>query len=250
LIDSANDRLISSLKIQTSKPVVLKASSQLAFYRPESNKICKMKQKNLDSIVTSTIILKRFLNQKSMNRFIESALIAKQSTQVDLDQLRLFQSTEKKKLVNIVMIEVAVYRTLVKNKKIKIFFLIISEINKALSSAEDFAKLNEMISVMSLNELKKKLLIIYHDFLNVFDREKATQLLLHRSYNHKIELEGENQSSRSQLYLMSSHKLQKIKKYLEENLKKKFITLSKAFFASSILFVKKKDDSLRFCIDY
>ncbi len=148
------------------------------------------------------------------------------------------------------MIEVAVYWTLVKNKKIKIFFLIISEINKALSSVEDFAKLNEMISVMSLNELKKKLSIIYHDFLNVFDREKTMQLSSHRSYDHKIELESENQSSRSWLYLMSSYKLQKVKEYLEENLKKKFITLSKASFASSILFVEKKDDSLRFCVNY
>ncbi len=148
------------------------------------------------------------------------------------------------------MIEVAVYQTLVKNKKIKIFFLIISEINKALSSVKDFAKLNEMISVMSLNELKKKLLIIYYNFLNVFDREKTTQLSLHWSYDHKIELEDENQSSRSWLYFMSSHKLQKIKKYLKENLKKKFITFSKVLFASSILFVEKKDDSLCFCIDY
>ncbi len=49
---------------------------------------------------------------------------------------------------------------------------------------------------------------------------------------------------------MSSHKLQKIKEYLEENLKKKFITLSKTSFASSILFVEKKDDSLRFCMNY
>jgi len=148
------------------------------------------------------------------------------------------------------MIKVAVYWTLVKNKKIKIFFLIISEINKALSSVEDFMKLNEMISVMSLNELKKKLSIVYHDFLNVFDKEKTTQLLLHQSYNHKIELEDESQSSRSQLYFMLSHKLQKIKKYLEKNLKKKFITLSKTLFTSSILFVKKKDDSFCFCVNY
>jgi len=49
---------------------------------------------------------------------------------------------------------------------------------------------------------------------------------------------------------MSSHKLQKIKKYLEENLKKKFITLSKASFTSSILFIEKKDDSLCFCVNY
>ncbi len=250
LIDSANDQLISSLKIWTSKSVVSKASSQSAFHRSESNKICKMKWKNLNSIVTSTIILKRFMNQKSVNRFIESALIAKQSIQVNLNQLRFFQSIETKKLINIIMIKVAAYWTLVKNKKIKIFFLIINEINKALSSVEDFAKLNEMISVMSLNELKKKLLIVYHDFLNVFNREKTTQLSLHWSYNHKIKLEEENQLFRSWLYLMLSYKLQKIKEYLEENLKKEFITLSKASFASSILFVEKKDDSLCFCMNY
>ena len=109
LIDFANDRLISSLKIRTSKSVVSKASSQSAFHKSESSEICKMKRKNLNLIVTSTIILKKLINQKSVNRFIESALIAKQSTQVDLDQLRLSQSTEVKKIINIVMIEVAVY---------------------------------------------------------------------------------------------------------------------------------------------
>ena len=60
-----------------------------------------------------------------------------------------------------------------------IFFLIISEINKALSSVEDFVKLNKVISVMSLSELKKKLSIVYHDFLDVFNREKITQLPSH-----------------------------------------------------------------------
>jgi len=71
--------------------------------------------------------------------------------------------------------------------------LIISEINKALNSVKDFAELNEMTSIMSLNELKKKLSIIYHNFLNVFDKEKTTHLPLHQSYNHKIKLEDENQ---------------------------------------------------------
>ncbi len=224
--------------------------SQSTFHQFESNEICKMKQKILNLIVTSMIILKRFMNQKSVNKFIESAFIAKQSIQVDLNQLCSFQSTETNKLINIIMIEVAVYWTLVKNKKIKIFFLIISEINKVLSSVEDFAKLNEIISVMSLNELKKKLLIVYHDFLNVFDREKIMQLSSHQLYDHKIELEEESQSFKSQLYLMLSYKLQKVKEYLEENLKKKFIILSKASFTSSILFIEKKDDSLCFCMNY
>ncbi len=72
LINSANDRLISSLKIRTSKSVVLKVSSQSAFHRSESSEICKMKRKNLNSMITSTIILKRFTNQKLVNQFIES----------------------------------------------------------------------------------------------------------------------------------------------------------------------------------
>jgi len=84
-----------------------------------------------------------------------------------------------KKIIDIIMIEVIAYQTLIKNKKIKIFFLIISEINKALSSAKDFAELNEMTSIMSLNELKKKLSSVYHDFLNVFNREKTTYLPSH-----------------------------------------------------------------------
>ena len=148
------------------------------------------------------------------------------------------------------MIKVAVYQTLVKNKKIKIFFLIISEINKVFNLVEDFAKLNEMIFVMSLNELKKKFSIIYHNFLNVFDKEKITQLFLHWLYDHKIKLEEESQSSKSQLYFMLNYKLQKIKKYLKENLKKKFIIFNKASFASSILFIEKKDDSFHFCMNY
>ena len=80
LIDSANDWLISSLKIWTSKSVVLKASSQSAFHKSESSEICKMKRKNLNSMITSTIILKRLTNQKLVNQFIEFVLIWKQST--------------------------------------------------------------------------------------------------------------------------------------------------------------------------
>ncbi len=131
-----------------------------------------MKRKNLKFM--SMIILKRTTNLKSVNRFIESAFIRKQSTQVDLDQHKLIQSLKKKEFINIVMIKVAAYQTLVKKKNVKIFTLIISEINKMLSLIKDSAKLNEMTFVMSLKKLKKKLSIVYRDFLNVFDREKTT----------------------------------------------------------------------------
>ncbi len=49
---------------------------------------------------------------------------------------------------------------------------------------------------------------------------------------------------------MFNHKLQKIKKYLIENLNKEFIFFSFASYVLLILFIEKKDDSLHFCIDY
>ncbi len=133
LINSANDWLISSSNIRILKLIISKASSQSAFHRFESSEICKMKRKNLKSM--STIILKRTTNSKSVNRFIESALIRKQSTQVDFDQHEFIQSSKKRELVNIVMIEVTAYWTLVKKNNVKIFTLIISEIVRGLPRA-------------------------------------------------------------------------------------------------------------------
>jgi len=49
---------------------------------------------------------------------------------------------------------------------------------------------------------------------------------------------------------MSDYKLQKMKNYLIEHLNKDFISSSSTSYASLILFVEKKDDSLRFCVDY
>ena len=43
---------------------------------------------------------------------------------------------------------------------------------------------------------------------------------------------------------MSENKLQKIKKYLEKNLKKEFISFSSIFYALLVLFVVKSNKSL------
>ena len=49
---------------------------------------------------------------------------------------------------------------------------------------------------------------------------------------------------------MSLYKLQKVKKYLNENLFKEFITSNKASYFSFVLFILKANEDLRFCIDY
>jgi hypothetical protein len=52
------------------------------------------------------------------------------------------------------------------------------------------------------------------------------------------------------LYKMFEKELKIVKKYLENNLKKEFIIANRSSFISSIMFMKKTNESLRFCVDY
>jgi len=155
--------------------------------------------------------------------------------------------------MNIAMIETAAYRSLVKRSNVTTFAIIVTEIDRLLKTARnklEDVNLQELSHEEILKEVKAKLSSKYHDYLDVFDRAMTDQLLSHRFYDYKIELIDERTSSRSRLYHMSDYKLQKMKNYLIEHLNKGFISSSSALYASLILFVEKKDDSLRFCVDY
>jgi hypothetical protein len=93
---------------------------------------------------------------------------------------------------------------------------------------------------------------VYHDFLNVFFKEKANILSFHKKHDHRIELllEKKRDHEYASLYSLSEKKLQLIKKYLKEYLNKEFIELNTTFNVSSILFAKKSGDELKFCVDY
>ena len=110
--------------------------------------------------------------------------------------------------------------------------------------------LHKLSYAEAFKQVKIKLFFEYHNYLNVFNRAMINQLSLHRFYDHKIELIDEEMLSRSRLYQMFNHKLQKIKKYRINHLNKEFIFFSFASYVLLILFIKKKDDSLRFCVDY
>jgi hypothetical protein len=92
----------------------------------------------------------------------------------------------------------------------------------------------------------------YHDFLNVFSKKKIDILSSHKKHDHRKKLEKDHESNHeyASLYNLSEDELFLIKKYLKEHLNKDFIESSIVFYASSILFVKKSNDELRFCVDY
>ncbi len=105
-------------------------------------------------------------------------------------------------------------------------------------------------TTQNLEDIKVKLSSKYQNFLDVFDWAQADKLSSHHSYDHKIEFTSDATSSRCRAYQMSLYKLQKVKKYLNKNLFKKFITFSKASYFSSVLFALKANEDLQFCVDY
>ena len=127
------------------------------------------------------------------------------------------------------------------------------KINQLIITVENKLKevnLHKLSHVKTFKEIKVKLLLEYHDYLNMFNRVMINQLSSHHFYDHKIKLINEEIFSQSRLYQMFNYKLQKIKKYLIKHLNKKFIFFSFASYISLILFIEKKDDSLHFCINY
>ena len=155
--------------------------------------------------------------------------------------------------MNIAMIETATYKMLVKWSDVKTFAVIILKIDRLITTVKnklEEVNLHELSHVKILEEIKVKLFLKYHDYLDMFNRAMIDQLSFHCFYNHKIELINKETFSQSRLYQMFNYKLQKIKKYLINHLNKEFIFFSFALYISLILFIEKKDESLRFCVNY
>ena len=115
----------------------------------------------------------------------------------------------------------------------------------ALSTSSDVSKLSS-----EQDELQKLIPPEYHDFINVFSKTEADALPPHRSYDHSIELEPGTTPPHGPIYRLSELELETLRAYLDEHLDKGFIRSSNSPAGAPILFVRKKDGSLRLCVDY
>ncbi|KAH7621131.1 putative Transposon Ty3-I Gag-Pol polyprotein [Nannochloris sp. 'desiccata'] len=86
------------------------------------------------------------------------------------------------------------------------------------------------------------------DFVEVFDPDLP--LPVEREIEHEIELEPGAKPVAQQLYRLSYEELAELKKQILELLEKGFIRPSKSPYGAPILFVRKKNGSLRMCVDY
>jgi len=90
----------------------------------------------------------------------------------------------------------------------------------------------------------------YHEFADVFSKTKAEVLPPHRPYDLKINLEESAQPLVGPIYSLSASEQEALKEFIEENLNTGFIRPTSSSHGAPVLFVKKKDGSLCFCVDF
>jgi len=90
----------------------------------------------------------------------------------------------------------------------------------------------------------------YHEYADVFSKSKAETLAPHHSYNLRIDLEKDFYSLVETIYSLSKFEQEALKEFIDENLTNGFICSMSSPHGVLVLFVKKKDGSLRLYVDF
>ena len=105
--------------------------------------------------------------------------------------------------------------------------------------------------------LKKKELSVkemvpleYHQYLDVFDEEKANRFPKSKAWDHKINMKEGFEPKSFKNYNLTPEEQVELDVFLKENLEKGYIGPSQSPMASPFFFVKKKDGKLWPCQDY
>ena len=91
---------------------------------------------------------------------------------------------------------------------------------------------------------------IISEFKDVFADDLPSGLPPKRQIDHRIELEPFQNPPSRPTYRMSQPEMDELKKQLSELRDKRYIQESKSPYGAPVIFVKKKDGTMRMCIDY
>lgn len=105
-------------------------------------------------------------------------------------------------------------------------------------------------SLLSINTDYETAKLVYHEYLDVFNKKNTDTFPPHRSCDCPIELLPGAEIPFEWIYLLSELKLEELLNYIDENLDKGFIWPSTSPAGAGIFFFEKKDHTLRPCVDY
>jgi hypothetical protein len=108
-----------------------------------------------------------------------------------------------------------------------------------------------ILDAIEIKELKAALPPWLHELVDAFLKRAVNTLPQSWPFDHKLRFNKlEPFIITAHLYKISILELEKMREYLMENFKKGFIKPLNSLYLSLVLFVKKKDGSLHFYIDY
>ena len=107
------------------------------------------------------------------------------------------------------------------------------------------------IAHLETNKASTKVLSEYADLVEIFSSKLAIELPKHMEINdYIIELMDDWQAQYGPIYSLGPVELEMLKAYIENNFANGFIRPSKSSAGAPILFDKKRNGSLRLCMDY
>ncbi len=88
------------------------------------------------------------------------------------------------------------------------------------------------------------------EFEDIFPDELPNELPPKRAVDHQITLIPGSKPTARRYYKMSASEMEELRRVIDELLEKGLIRPSNSSFAAPVLFVRKNDGTLRFCVDY
>ena len=107
-----------------------------------------------------------------------------------------------------------------------------------------------LLKIKEKFDIKIIIFEILKKFAEITDEKKTYELFAHESDDHSIDLKSNKKSLYESIYSLSENELTILKAYLNKHLKNDFIKSFIFAVEVFILFVKKKKESLRLCVNY
>ena len=111
-------------------------------------------------------------------------------------------------------------------------------------------QIGSALAEMKGKDIKNSLPEILKEFADMANENKAYELPDHEPDDHAIDLEPGKKPPYGPIYALSEDELKILRAYLNKHLKNGFIRPSTSSAGAPILFVKKKNGTLRLCVDY
>ena len=111
-------------------------------------------------------------------------------------------------------------------------------------------KLDEDEDLTELRAIEKMVPRQFHKYIKVFEKKELERMPTRKVWDHTIDLREGFVLKKGKIYSLSRIEREKVQKFVKNQLRKRYIRLSKSLQMSLVFFVPKKDRKKRMVQDY